>query len=43
MQTLQNSYQGLSLLVMLNCDRALYFATITLALGAGVWLVSIFG
>ncbi len=43
MQTLQKSYHSLSLLMDLNWDRALYIATITLALGAGAWLASLAG
>ncbi|MEO9648727.1 MAG: hypothetical protein ABJ360_22050 [Roseobacter sp.] len=41
MQTMQNGYGGLSLLMDLNWDRALYITTISLALGAGGWLASI--
>ncbi|MEM6759236.1 MAG: hypothetical protein AAF601_07120 [Pseudomonadota bacterium] len=40
MQTLQTGYRSLSLLFMLNADRALYAATIAAALGAGAWLGS---
>jgi len=38
MQTLQSGYRGLSLIVMLNADRALYIAAIAAALGASAWL-----
>ncbi|WP_299282045.1 hypothetical protein [uncultured Tateyamaria sp.] len=38
MQTLQSGYRGLSLLMMLNWDRALYGCTIAIALVAGAWL-----
>ncbi|WP_415920417.1 hypothetical protein [Tateyamaria sp. SN6-1] len=38
MQTLQTGYRGLSLLMMLNADRALYAVTLAVALGAGAWL-----
>lgn len=41
MQTLHKGYRGLSLLVMLNSDRALYAATLVLALIAGAWLASL--
>ena len=41
MQAMQNGYRGLSLLMDLNWDRALYIATITLALGAGAWLATL--
>lgn len=43
MQTIHNGYQGLSLLMDLNWDRALYVATIALALGAGAWVGTVFG
>ncbi|MEM9552547.1 MAG: hypothetical protein AAGA05_15305 [Pseudomonadota bacterium] len=43
MQTIQNSYRGLSLLMDLNWDRVLYVGTISLALGAGAWLSTIIG
>ncbi len=43
MQTMDRRYRGLSLLMDLNWDRALYVATITLALGAGAWLVTLMG
>jgi hypothetical protein len=38
MQTLQTSYRGLSLLMSLNWDRALYAATILFALAFGAWI-----
>ncbi|KIN65196.1 hypothetical protein Z946_4096 [Sulfitobacter noctilucicola] len=38
MQTIQTSYRGLSLLLDLNWDRALYIATIALALAAGAFI-----
>ncbi len=41
MQTLQHSYRGFSLLMMLNWDRLLYLATIAVALAAGAWLGSL--
>ena len=41
MQTIQNSYRGLSLLMDLNWDRVLYVATITLALAAGAYIGSL--
>ncbi|UOA27471.1 hypothetical protein [Pseudosulfitobacter sp. DSM 107133] len=37
MQTLQNGYKGLSLLVLLNGDRALYLVTIAAALWVGAY------
>lgn len=40
MQTMQNGYRGLSLLIDLNWDLALYIGTIALALGAGAWIAS---
>lgn len=43
MQAVQNSYQGLSLLMDLNWDRVFYVATIALALGAGAWLGTMAG
>lgn len=42
MQTMQNGYRGLSLLVDLNWDRALYVGTISAALMSGAWLVTLF-
>lgn len=41
MQTIQSGYRGLSLLMMLNWDRALYITTIATALAAGAWLGSL--
>ncbi|MEP4195871.1 MAG: hypothetical protein ABJL99_09575 [Aliishimia sp.] len=41
MQTLNDGYRGLSLVMMLNWDRFLYFATILLALMCGAWLGSL--
>jgi len=41
MQTIQSSYRGLSLLMELNWDRALYIATIALALAAGAYVGSL--
>ena len=41
MQTIQNSYQGLSLLFTLNWDRLLYIATIAAALLLGVYVGSL--
>jgi len=41
MQTIQSGYRGLSLIMMLNWDRALYVATLALALAAGAWLGSL--
>lgn len=38
MQTLQSGYRGLSLLMLLNSDRALYAMTLIAALFAGAWL-----
>ncbi|MFK7744009.1 MAG: hypothetical protein AB8B47_03055 [Roseobacter sp.] len=38
MQAMQNGYRGLSLLMDLNWDRALYITTVAVALGAGAWL-----
>ena len=38
MQTIQSSYRGLSLLMQLNSDRALYIATIAFALAAGAFV-----
>ena len=40
MQTMQDGVRGLSLLMVLNWDRALYVTTITVALGAGAWLAT---
>lgn len=41
MQTLQQSYRGLSLVMELNWDRILYVATIAFALFAGAYLGSL--
>ncbi len=41
METIQNGYRGLSLLVNLNWDRLFYFATIFAALMAGAYLGSL--
>ena len=41
MQTIQSGYRGLSRLMMLNWDRALYGVTIATALAAGAWLGSL--
>ncbi|WP_257786735.1 hypothetical protein [Sulfitobacter alexandrii] len=41
MQAIQRSYRGLSLLLDLNWDRALYVGTITLALAAGAFVGSL--
>ncbi|WP_281278382.1 hypothetical protein [Sulfitobacter sabulilitoris] len=41
MQTIQNSYRGLSLLMDLNWDLALYLCTIALALLAGAFVGSL--
>lgn len=38
MQAIQTSYRGLSLLMQLNWDRALYVATIALALALGAFI-----
>ena len=38
MQTIKTSYRGLSLLVDLNWDRALYLGTMAAALALGAWL-----
>ncbi len=43
MQAVQKGYRGLSLLMDLNWDRALYVATITLALGAGAVVAGMLG
>lgn len=40
MQTLQQSYRGLSLVMQLNWDRILYVATIAFALMLGAYLGS---
>ena len=41
MHTIQSSYKGLSLLMDLNWDRALYVATIAVALLAGAFVGSL--
>lgn len=41
MQTLQQSYRGLSLVMELNWDRILYLVTIAFALMAGAYLGSL--
>lgn len=41
MQTLTKGYRGLSVLMDLNWDRALYFLTICFALAAGAFLGSL--
>lgn len=41
MQTIKTSYRGLSLLVDLNWDRALYVGTLVFGLGAGAYLGSL--
>jgi len=41
MHTIQNSYRGLSLLVVINWDRLLYIATISTALFAGAFFGSL--
>lgn len=41
MQTLQQSYRGLSLVMSLNWDRLLYLLTIAFALMAGAYLGSL--
>lgn len=38
MQTLQEGYRGLSLVMMLNWDRLVYLATIVIALLFGAWI-----
>lgn len=38
MQTLQQGYRSLSLLMNLNWDRLLYAGTLAFALGAGAYL-----
>jgi hypothetical protein len=40
---MQRGYRGLSLLMDLNWDRALYLATIMGSMGIGAWLVSVLG
>ena len=41
MQTISNGYRGLSLLMDLNWDLALYLCTIAFALAAGAWIGSL--
>jgi hypothetical protein len=41
MHTIETSYRGLSLLMQLNWDRALYVATIAFALAAGAFVGSL--
>ncbi len=41
MQAIQQSYQGISLLLSLNWDRLLYIATITAALMLGAYVGSL--
>lgn len=41
MQTLQQTYRGLSLMVALNTDRLLFVAAIVLALGAGAYIAGL--
>lgn len=41
MHTIETSYRGLSLLMQLNWDRALYIATIAFALAAGAFVGSL--
>ena len=43
MQTIQNGYRGLSLLMDLNWDLALYLSTIALALVAGAYIGNLAG
>ncbi|MEM1075791.1 MAG: hypothetical protein AAF665_09020 [Pseudomonadota bacterium] len=43
MQAMHDGYRGLSLLMVLNWDRALYVAAITAGLGAGAWLATLAG
>lgn len=38
MQNIRSGIDGLSLVMVLNWDRMLYLATITLALFVGAWL-----
>jgi len=40
MQMIQTGYRGLSLLMMLNWDRALHGLTLIAALAVGAWLGS---
>ena len=41
MQTLQQAYRGLSLVMELNWDRLLFLGTLACALALGAWLGSI--
>ncbi len=41
MQVISKGYRGLSVLVDLNWDRVLYFATIAVALAAGAFIGSL--
>lgn len=41
MQTFKQGYRGLSLLVDLNWDRALYLGTLAIALCAGAFIGSL--
>lgn len=41
MQTLRDGYQGLSLLMLLNWDRALFLTALTMALLLSTWLGSL--
>ncbi|WP_263843295.1 hypothetical protein [Roseobacter sinensis] len=43
MRPTHNSFGGLSLLMDLNWDRALYLGTIALSLCAGAWISASFG
>jgi len=40
MQTFKHGYRGISLLVDLNWDRALYLGILSLALGLGAYIGS---
>ncbi len=42
MQTISNGYRGLSVLMDLNWDLALYLCTIVFALGAGAFIGSLY-
>lgn len=42
MQTLQKSYEGLSLVFELNVDRLIYVGTIALSLVAGLYIGTFF-
>lgn len=43
MQTINNGYRSLSLLVDLNRDRMLYLSAIALSLGAASWITTTLG